>query len=71
MRNNFTKMPGDWLFKVVPVFIAIGFLMVIGMWIFYGWVAYKVVTTDPQTIGETVGKTVRSIEEGYKNGQGH
>lgn len=28
--RDFPKMPGDWLFKVVPVFIAIFFVAVIG-----------------------------------------
>lgn len=41
--NSLPSMPGDWLFKVVPIFIAIVFVLVIGWYCFVGFVGYKAV----------------------------
>ena len=35
------KMPGQWLFKVVPIFIAFVFILIITMWILGGVLVYK------------------------------
>ena len=44
MRNR-GSMPGDWLFKVVPIFIGFVFVMIIGYFIFIGFIAYKAIDT--------------------------
>lgn len=43
-RDGFPKMPGDWLFKVFPIFIAIVFIAIVCYYIFLGFVAKKVVS---------------------------
>jgi hypothetical protein len=43
-NDGFPKMRGDWLFKVVPVFIGLVFLLIVGYWIFIGVVAKKAVS---------------------------
>jgi multidrug resistance efflux pump len=68
MRRPSRKMPGDWLFKVVPVFIAIGFVVVIGAWINIGYLA---VTTDMADVAREVGKIARAAQDGYQDGRNH
>jgi hypothetical protein len=65
MRRSLNKMPGDWLFKVVPVFIAVVFVAIASFWIFLG---YLVVTTTPADVARGIGQIVRSAEQGYNDG---
>ena len=44
-NDGFPKMPGDWLFKIVPIFILVAFLGIVGYWVFVGVVALKAAKT--------------------------
>lgn len=35
------KMPGDWLFKVVPIFIGVVFVLIVCFWIAVGSLGVK------------------------------
>jgi hypothetical protein len=46
---------GDWLFKIAPWFFGFCFLMVLGSFIAYGFIAYEAVS-HPHEIAEGAGK---------------
>lgn len=41
MNGSFNKMPGAWMFKIVPLFIGFIFLLILCIWGFYGFLGYK------------------------------
>lgn len=58
------KMPGDWLFKIVPIFIGVVFAIVIVYWICIAVLADKFIQSGcvPAVITETKdGQTSTSI----------
>jgi len=64
MRND--KMPGDWLFKVVPIFIGVVFVLVVCVFITAAVIGTKAVRSlngcTPAVITETKdGQTSTSI----------
>jgi len=61
-----TKMPGEWIFKVVPVFIAFVFCLVIAIFIGFAYLGYKVVQEGPEGIGHEIGQVVKGFNEGRK-----
>jgi hypothetical protein len=72
-RRNFNHESGDWMFKVVPWIIGIGFVVVITViavqFVVIGWAGYHAVT-DPEGaanfVGTIVGEAVRPVAEAIK-----
>jgi hypothetical protein len=58
------KMPGQWLFKVVPVLIGIGFIIIICVWIGTGILTYQAVKQGPEGLGHAIGQVIKGINEG-------
>ncbi len=54
------KMPGDWLFKVVPVLIVAAWVVVIAA---LGYAGYVVATTGPREVGQMAGEVVAGYNE--------
>ena len=72
-RRGFDHSQGDWLFRFVPVFIGIVFVITITLVVIQftlmGWVGYHAVT-DPEGaanfVGTIVGEAVRPVAEAIK-----
>jgi len=72
-HRRFNNQRGDWLFKVVPWVIGIGFVFTLGFIIVQfaviGWAGYHAVTDPEGTatfIGTIVGDAVRPVAEAVK-----
>jgi hypothetical protein len=74
MRNrNFNRQSGDWLFRVVPWVIGIGFVVTITVvliqFAIVGWAGYHVLTDPEGTanfVGTIAGEAIRPVAEAIK-----